>query len=279
MSFRPLVMVSALLCPLLVACDISDEAPTNSREGVFSYAAPLAAGSTLHLRTARGNISVEPSKDDTLRVWGDYAWRGSGEPASSVTVTSTALPGAVLVCAQWGGRRSECTADNYEADLSGRAGKTRVNFRVQVPAGVKLDLLGIDSEIVSASSAPVMARSVNGDVTVVTSVGPVRAETLNGDVDARMTTLANADSVIVKTLNGEAWAFLPELVSATVDVQVANGDLASDFSSLAAAAQATKHLQARLGTGATPVYVKSFNGRAGVRRLDASGRAFEMTTP
>lgn len=279
MSFRPLMLVPALVMSSLAACDISDEAPTHTRENAFSYVAPLAAGSTLHLRTARGNITVEPSKDDTLRVWGDYAWRGSNEPANGVTVTGTTLPGGVLVCAEWGGRRSECTKDNYNADLSGRAGKTRVNFRVQVPAGVKLDLLGIDGDILSASSAPVLARGVNGDVTVVTSVGPVRAETLNGDVDARMTTLAGSDSVIVKTLNGEAWAFLPELVSASVDVQVSNGSLATDFGALIQASQSTKHLRAVLGTGATPVHVKSFNGRAGLRKLDASGRAYELSTP
>jgi DUF4097 and DUF4098 domain-containing protein YvlB len=145
-----------------------------------------------------------------------------------------------------------------------------------VPAGVKLDLLGIDGEILSASSAPVRARSVNGDVTIVTSVGPVQAETLNGDVDARMTTLAGSDSVIVKTLNGEAWAFLPEEVSARVDVQVSNGDIATDFGALFAAAQSTKRLQAVLGTGTTPVQVKSFNGRAGLRKLDASGRAYDL---
>lgn len=278
MQFRPLF---SLLVPAVVlsACDVRDEGPSQTREGAFQYAAHSAPGTTLYLRTARGNIHVEPSPDDTLRVVGDLAWRGTGDPTQNVSVSGGAVPGGVLVCAEWGGRRSACTVDNYHADMSGRAGRTRVNFRVQVPAGVKLDLLGIDSEIISASSAPVRARSVNGDVTIVTSVGPVRAETLNGDVDARMTTLANADSVVVKTLNGEAWAFLPEQVSARVDVQVSNGDLATDFGALFTAAQATKHLQAVLGTGATPVVVKSFNGRAGLRKLDASGRAYELTAP
>jgi hypothetical protein len=273
MSFRPLLILPVLA---LAACDMREQGPMETREGAFQYVAQMAPGTTLHLRTARGNITVEPSSDDTLRVIGDLAWRGGGEPSRNVTISGSVVPSGTLICAQWGGRRSTCTPDDYHAELNGSAGRTRVHFRVQVPSGVKLDLLGIDSDIVSASSAPVMARSVNGDVTIVTAVGPVRAETLNGDVDARMTTLAGTDSVIAKTLNGEAWAFLPEQASATVDVQVANGDVATDFGALFAASQRTKHLQGVLGTGTTPVLVKSLNGRAGLRKLDASGRAYEL---
>jgi hypothetical protein len=277
LSIRGLMLLAPAL--LLAACDMHEEGPSQTREGVFRYAVRLAPGSTVHVRTARGNITVEPSADDTVRVIGDVAWRGDRDPLRGVKISGVEIPSGALICAEWGERRSECTADNYHADLSGPPGRTHVSFRIQVPTGVKLDLLGIDGDILSASSAPVIARSANGDVTVVTAVGPVQAQTLNGDVDVRMTTLAGADSVVVKTLNGEAWAFLPELVSASVDVQVTNGSLATDFAGLTAAAQSSKHLQARLGTGATPVLVKSFNGRAGIRRLDASGRAYDLNTP
>jgi hypothetical protein len=276
MSFRPL-MIAPLLA--LAACDMQEEGPSNTREGVFQHVSHLAPGATLHVRTARGTIFVEPSKDDSVRVIGDIAWRGNQDPMRNVSISGLQLNNAVLICAEWGGRRSECTAENYHADLSGRAGRTRVSFRIQVPTGVKLDLLGIDGDITSASSASVLARTMNGDITVVTAVGPVQAETVNGDVDARMTTLAGTDSVIAKTLNGEAWVFLPEQVSASVNVQVSNGSLLTDFVPLQQAAQSTKHLQAVLGTGATPVHVKSFNGLAGLRRLDASGRAYELATP
>jgi hypothetical protein len=278
MSFRPSLFA---LVPVLAlaACDMQESGPTHTREAAFQYVARLTPGSTLHVRTARGNIQVEPSPDDSVRVIGDLSWRGDGDPMDGISLSGTEVPSGALICAEWGRRRAACTTENYHADLSGRAGRTKVSFRVLVPTGVRLDLLGIDGDIISASSAPVQARSVNGNVTVVTSVGPVQAETLNGDVDARMTTLAGSDTVIVKTLNGEAWAFLPEQVSASVDLQVSNGNLATDFAALATAARSTRRLQAVLGTGTTPVHVKSLNGRVGLRRLDASGRAYELGAP
>ena len=109
-------------------------------------------------------------------------------------MTAIEVSDGLLICAIWG--RTACSTDNYDADLGGRA------------------------------------RTANGDITVVTSRGPVRAETVNGDVDARMTTLEGTDSVIVKTLNGEAWAFVPEDAGLSVDIGITNGSLVTDFPTL-----------------------------------------------
>jgi hypothetical protein len=225
----------------------------------------------------RGDITVEPSPDDTLRVLGSLEWRGDGDPTRGLEISGRVEASDILVCAVWG--RGSCTPQRYDSEMkfSDRArgvSRASVNFRVQVPTGVRLNLVGVDGSITSASSAPVYARSVNGDVTVVTSRGPVQAETLNGDVDARMTTLINSDSVIVKTLNGNAWVFLPEQVGATVDLGVTSGNLDSDFPALAGMLGDRRGLQATLGDGRTPVRVRTLNGTAGLRRLDAAGRSY-----
>ena len=85
--------------------------------------------------------------------------------------------------------------------------------------------------------------------------------------------------MIAKTLNGDAYVFLPEAVNANVAVSVAAGSVETDFASLIEAARGKSQLYAQLGTGALPVVVKSINGTVGLRRLDAQGRAFEMARP
>lgn len=131
----------------------------------------------------------------------------------------------------------------------------------EVAGGV---LLGLDGDITSASTASVMARSANGNITVVTSRGPVRAETLNGDVDARMSSLEGADSVIVKTLNGEAWVFLPEAASIALDVGTTNGSFVTDFPALITAASLKKSVQATLGAGTTGRITSSQSRHCGI---------------
>lgn len=275
MSFRP--ALAALLALGLVACDQHD-GPLRSNDDFHQVIVGVAAGDTVFIRTGRGSIAVEPSADDTLRVRGTLTWRGRDRQPRDMAAKAERVPGGFLVCAIFG--RAECTTDKYTISSRksfrlGGAEDVRVNYVVQLPAGVRLDLIGVDGSLTAAASAPVKARTVNGDVTVVTSVGPVRAETVNGSVDARMTTLSGSDSVVVRSMNGNAWAFLPEGVAAAVDISTVNGGLRTDFPSLASSGRATKHLQGMLGAGTTPVRVRTLNGDAGLGRLDAQGRSYD----
>jgi hypothetical protein len=275
MSFRPLVIAS--LAVGLTACHQAD-GPLRSNEDFQQVTVGVAAGDTVFIRTGRGNITVEPATSDTLRVRGTLTWRGRDRQPRDVSASATQIGGGYLVCALFG--RAECTRDKYTISSRksfrfGGADDASVNYVVQLPAGVHLDLIGVDGSLTAAASAPVKARTVNGDVTVVTAVGPVRAETVNGSVDARMTTLSGTDSVVVRSMNGNAWVFLPEGVAAAVDISTVNGGLRTDFPSLASSGRATKHLQGVLGAGTTPVRVRTLNGDAGLGRLDAQGRSYD----
>ncbi len=273
-------MPSRYLLPVavaaLVGCD-GESGPLQTRDHAFTYAVRADTGQTVHVRTMRGDITVEPSPDDTVRVTATLAWRGDRDPTRGIDLSGRVEGTNILICAVWGG--GTCTAERYHSELkfSDRAkgvSNAAVHFRVAVPVGVRLDIVGIDGNIVSASSAPVRARSVNGNVTVVTARGPVYAETVNGSVDARMTTLVNADSVVAKTMNGDAWVFLPESVAATVNVSVANGTVDTDFPAAISLVSGRRSLTTTLGGGGTPVRVRTLNGVAGLRRLDAQGRSY-----
>ncbi len=284
MSFRPVLLLGILA---LGACQSSSTSDLEFRQDkVFTYAAIVPAGAPVYLRNLRGEILVEPSPDDSLRVTADLLWRSRPAQPDDVRFKAEVLPTGVLICSLIGS--SECSISSFSSgstsgisfrrsgDNIGLGGKlnSSVVFHVQVPSGVALDLLGVDTRITSASSARVKARTVNGDITVVTSVGPVNAETVNGDVDARMTTLSGADSVIVKTLNGAAWAFLPEAVAASVSASTTNGHVESDFAEFDRTTGNQKRFRASLGGGGTPVLVRTLNGTAGIGRLDAQGRSY-----
>lgn len=284
MSSRLLVALSVLA---LAACDRSnDERPERFRNDVFVYTGLVPAGMPVYVRNLRGAITVEPSADDSLRVSADLAWRGDEKVPTDISFSGDALPNGILICSKFG--KAECTTDNYTSNSDGgiRLGSrgarfslgggsdAKVTFRIQVPAGVRLDLVGVDADITSASTAPVKARTVNGDLTIATSVGPVDLKTLNGDIDARMTTLSGPDSVSVETLNGEVWVFLPETVGAFVNASTTNGSLTTDFPVPAPTSGERKKLEATLGAGGTPVHVRTLNGSVGIGRLDAAGRSY-----
>lgn len=276
MSFRPLAVLPIAVALSLAACEQAD-GPLQSNPDFQRVTVAVAVGDTVFVRTGRGNITVEPSADDTLRIAGSLSWRGSERQPRDVGSKAERVAGGYLVCAMFG--QAECTTERYTIGSRnslrfGGADDSSVDYVVQLPAGVRLGLVAVDGNIVAAASAPVEARGVNGDVTVVTSVGPVRAETVNGSVDARMTTLSGSDSVIVKSMNGNAFVFLPESVAATLDISTVNGEVRGEFPASENSAGPKKSLRTTLGAGTTPVRVRTLNGDAGFGRLDALGRSY-----
>ncbi len=291
MLFRPLVTAFALAAVASACHREAPAGPPQERLEVFAYSHAMQPGQVLALRNMVGRVTVEPADDDTLRVLADLAWQGDTTPPSDVRFRAESLADGVLVCSLFGSGR--CTRDDYDAKVEGSgisigsggfslgmggASQARVHFRVRVPRGVKLDLVLVEGDLTSASSGPVEAKGVNGSITVVTSVGPVRAKTVNGTIDVRMTTLAGTDSVIVETVNGNAYAFIPEGAAATVDVATVNGAAVSDFPGVSGGRDnLNKTITGVLGAGTTPVKVRAINGEVQLRRLDAAGRAYELT--
>lgn len=244
------------------------------REDAVVYDGPVAAGATVFVRTARGAIAVELSPDSLVHVRGTLRWSGSSRTPREVKLTAEPIAEGTLACARWGG--GECTAGRYQANfkrflnISG-ARRVRADFTVQVPAGVTLNLIGIDGSITAAASAPVRARTVNGNVTVATSVGPARAESVNGSVDLRVMSLAGADSVVASTINGNAYLYLSESANAGVLIATTNGRARAEFASLAG--EGRSRIEGTIGTGGPGVRVRTVNGNAHLGQLDAEGRS------
>lgn len=268
---RRRVVPSLLTAALLLAgCDGEASGPLNVRAEAFAWRGHVAAGSTVRVRDFSGSIEVKPSADDTLRVTARLEWT-KGDPDKSLQFVGASTPDSgAYVCAIWG--EGKCTADDYSAKLNMGSSDAKVFFTVEVPAGVRLDLANISGDVTAAASAPVKASTMNGSVRVVTSVGPVNAETLNGSVDIRMSSLVGTDSVVAKTLNGEAFIYLPSLDDARVDLGVGNGSVSSAFTD--GLTTARKKITGTIGAGSRVILGHALNGEVALRKLDAEGRSY-----
>jgi hypothetical protein len=256
---------------ILAACD-EEAGPRQHREGAFAWTGSATPGMTVRVRDFNGDITVEPSPDTMVRVTADITWR-RGDPDQALHFTGAREGNEIIVCAVWG--EGSCTASNYTSNFNFSRGSTdaKVHFKLQVPAGVLLELRGVNGSITAAASAPVEARTTNGDIRVVTAVGPVRGETTSGDVDLRMTSLTGTDSVIARSMTGDVYVYLPESAAASIDLATTNGAVSTEFQVLVTGAPSRRRLQATLGAGTHPVRLRTLNGDASLRKLDAQGRS------
>ncbi len=264
--------LALLVAPLALAGCEGERGPQFEREGPFAWTGTIAPGKSLRIRELQGGITVKPSADSQVRITTRVAWR-RGDPAEDLRFSATPQDGDMLVCVLWS-TSDTCTKETYNANIRrGRGTDAKVHFDVEVPEGVRLDLVTISGDIRSASSAPVLARTVNGDVIVVTAVGPVEAKTLNGSVDVRMSSLANTDTVKAETVNGSVYVYLPATVDAALDLSVVNGGVSTTYPIVRTDDGGRRHLRGRIGQGTHPVFAKTINGEVAVRALDAEGRA------
>lgn len=273
---RPFLLIrtaSLVALPLVIGACRQERGPLQVQENSFTWSGVVAPGKTVRIREVQGNIDVLPTTGDTVRITARTEWR-RGDPSTALKFTATQPDGDLLICAIWG--TGTCTADKYNASIRlGKSGGTdaKVYFQVELPAGVELDLVNINGDISAASSARVRARTVNGDVRVATAVGPVTAETLNGSVDVRMSSISGTDTVEAKTMNGDAFVYLPSTTGIALDMSVTNGSLSSDFPVTMPSGGRGKSLKTVIGDGAHPVRIRTMNGEVALRLLDAEGKS------
>ena len=263
-AFVPSLLVAALLT---AGCD-HEAGPLQVRENAFTWSDRVPAGATLAMRSMNGDIDVAVGTDDTVRVSARIEWR-KGDPDKTLRLSGSRQGDDALICAVWGD--GGCSREGYTAKFDGKGTDAKVFFKVTVPAGVKLDLQGINGNVTASASAPVKAHTMNGDVRVVTAVGPVDGQTLNGSVDIRMSSLVGTDSVIAKTLNGSVYVYLPDPVDAAIDLGVTNGSVSTEFPVTITGEPSRRSIRAVLGAGSRTVHARSMNGRVSLRRLATDG--------
>lgn len=260
---RSLALAAVLLG---LACQ-GESGPLQVRENAFTWQGTMQPGALLVVRELRGGIEVVPSTSDTVRVTTRTEWR-RGDPATDLNYSASQDSNSVVLCVVWG--NGSCDREDYNANMGRGGTDAKVFFRIEVPAGVRLNLLSIDGNIRAAASAPVEAQVLNGDVVVATAVGPVRAETLNGDIDVRMSSITGTDSVVATTMNGDVYVYIPDGIDASVDMSTATGSASSAFAMRGTVEP--KRVGGVLGAGTHPIHLKSINGDVALRRLDAQGR-------
>lgn len=280
---RRALFSSAAVCAVAASLTACGGGSLKVDPSAFSWNAPMAAPGELHLRNMNGDINVEPATGGNVTVTAETRWH-RGNPRKDVRFVTVPSGSDFTVCAVWG--RGTCTDRDYNTSgnsffrslFRGSSGDVSVKFTVRVPSGVKVDAFGINGSVKVLATAPVRAHTVNGSITVGTSVGPVEATTVNGSVDARMTTLSGDGPVKVSTMNGTASAYLPATFDGSVHLSTMDGRVGSDFAvSGAGGTSVGTSLEGAVGKGARTVEVKSMNGNAWLRKLNADGTVAGVT--
>ncbi|MCY3600564.1 MAG: hypothetical protein OXN85_11425 [Gemmatimonadetes bacterium] len=226
----------------------------------FEWQGSVDRGDAVTIRGVNGSVTASAASGSEVRVRATKEW--DDDDPDSVRIEVVEDSRGVLICAVYPTRRgrdpNRCgRGDDYRMSVNNN--DVKVQFTVEVPAGVELEARTVNGEIEARGIADdVEARTVNGGIAVEGN-GPVSAETVNGEIEARLGGEIS-DDLRFKTVNGGIRLVLPTGTDADVDIRTVNGAIDTEFPLTIRGRWGPKSASGEIGAGGPEIEVSTVNG-------------------
>jgi len=245
---------------LLATCAWLGGSGLCSAQTDFEWTGQLAPGQSIEIIGVNGSINASAAQGGNVAVTAVKTAQRSN-PAD-VRFETVPHAGGVTVCAIYpspDGQANECRPGGRGRNNT-RNNDTRVDFTVQVPAGIGLIARTVNGSISAEGlQSDTEGTTVNGSVNVSTS-GTARATTVNGSINATMDRAVWPNGGKFTTVNGAVTLRLPATVNADVRLSTVSGGIQSDFPVQMSNDPGPKHAEAVLGAGGQRLDVSTVNG-------------------
>jgi hypothetical protein len=233
----------------------------------FAWNGTVPAGQVIEIKGINGDIRAVAASGGQVRV--TAVKDADDDDPEEVRIEVVEHAGGVTICAVYPARRgrepNECRP--------GRAGRNsshdndvEVEFRVEVPRGVRLAARTVNGDVEAASiAADVDARTVNGDVRVSTD-GIARAGTVNGSLDIAMGRSDWSDDLEFSTVNGGITVRIAGELNAEVSASTVNGDIETAFPLTVQGRWGPRRMRGTVGTGGRELSLSTVNGSIALER-------------
>jgi hypothetical protein len=233
----------------------------------FYWSGTIARGKTVEIRNINGPVIAEPSRNGTLEV--TAIRRAKKSDPESVRIEAHQEADRVTFCALYptkAGSPPNTCDERGKMHSHSENNDVWVEFRVQVPAGVRLEAHTVNGEVKALGlSGPVEAQTVNGEVRVETTSW-AEARTVNGSVTVAMAGRGWPDGLDFRTVNGDIRLDVDGAVDADLRAETMNGDIASDYPLTVTGRMKKNHVRATIGKGGPELALATLNGSIELRR-------------
>lgn len=212
----------------------------NTARQPFHWLGRIPEGQTIEILGYSGDVQAELAGGDEVEV---FAIR-HGERPERIRIDVLDRDGGITIAAVYPPRH--------------RNDSTKVDFRVRVPAGVRLVAKTVNGRVRAAGLASdVEAQTLNGGIEIATSRS-ARAETINGSIVASVGEVRKDGGKEFTAVNGSVVLDLPGVVDANLDVETLNGEIRSELA--CRGEPGSRRLTGVLGKGGPMLSIRTSNG-------------------
>ena len=257
------------------ACDIQVSKQGDVAVGVASGKASdewqrtysLPKGGRLEIINVNGKIEVSPATGSQIEVWAYREVQTRNEEEAKARLAKAQMvedvgPDHVRIEAK----------PNDQGVSFGPHGRVRVDYRVNVPAGLVTSF--------RTENGPMRLENIEGRMTLASTNGPIIGRGLSGSVDASTVnggieiglTSVSGDSTLA-TVNGPATLIVSPDVSADIEAAAINGGVTTqDGLPLTTSDRTNKRVTGRINDGGPRISVHTTNGGVRVGMTDEFAR-------
>lgn len=228
-------------------------------QGDFHWQGKLKAGQTLEVINRNGEIQASGT-GDTARVEG---LRRGGDDDKELFFEVVEYSDGVTICAVYA--KDKSTGRCHKGGVSGDRGNwhghhAKIQFNVEVPAGVKLSALTTNGDVRGRDLKSVVdAATTNGSIEISTSEW-ASARTTNGGVRVYMGNAKWSGEVQLHTTNGGVDVTMPASAEFEIHASTTNGNIRTDFPITVDGSLSAKNVNGKVGTGGRELHVATTNG-------------------
>ena len=210
----------------------------------FYESYPLPADGSFSLANVNGSVRIEGWDKQEVQVHAIKIARGSPTDLYRVKIDVRREANSLEVATRY---------------PEGKGVEVTVNYRIRVPYRAALrHVTTVNGEVlVRGMESAGDLRTINGGIQLLDSAGRFDLRSTNGSVHVELSELRAAAGLNIETVNGAVHVALPVGSGADLDVSSMNGEFRSE---LPVMAPASREFQGRLGSGGSPVRIRTING-------------------
>jgi len=228
----------------------------------FHWSGRLAPDNVVEIKGINGQIEAEAGSGGEVEVTAEK----SGPDADDVKIVAVPHGDGITICALYPHSSSECKPGRSWHTENVRGDRTRVHFRVRMPANLRFSGYNINGDVTAENiGRVVIATTVNGSVRVSTKAW-AEVSSVNGSIEAAMGSADWNGELRIKDVNGSIHLTLPGNLNSDVRFSSVNGRLNSDFPLTVQGSMGGRHMEGRIGSGGRELVVETVNGSVELKK-------------
>jgi len=223
----------------------------------------LPSDGTVRIKNVNGEIYVESWGKDKVEIFADIEVKASHsrdaeEFMDKVRIEIDRTADEIYIRPDYPKLKDNGILDSI---FGNKKPSVRVNFSIKVPEKARVALNSMNGSVQAENiGGHADLVTVNGKIVAKNMRNTIEAKTTNGGINVELDDVQLTDDMSFHTVNGSINLYVPQNISADIDISTTNGGVHTDFPLTVEGKWGPKSIRGSVNGGGNQIKLKTVNG-------------------